>query len=100
MVDVGDGPSVLRVSAGPFEDIDITEQGVVIDGFVQQEDDIYEKTLLPLDTSVQMPVRLTGDEYFVLGDGRGHARDSRAFGPVSSRQIQGRAIALFRLRGL
>ena len=47
-------------------------------------------------TSVDYPVRLQENEYFVLGDNRDHSLDSREYGPVTSEQIMGKVLITFR----
>lgn len=46
------------------------------------------------------PVTIGEGEYFVLGDNRIKAEDSRIYGVVSNREIQGSVITLIRRRGL
>lgn len=38
-------------------------------------------------------VTIGADRYFVVGDNRPHSTDSRAFGPISRRQIVGKVVA-------
>lgn len=47
-----------------------------------------------LTSSYFGPTQVPADSYFVMGDNRGHSRDSRVFGFVDRRQIVGRATAV------
>ena len=47
-----------------------------------------------LTSSYFGPTVVPEGSYFVMGDNRGHSRDSRIFGFVSRRQIVGRATAV------
>jgi signal peptidase I len=45
-----------------------------------------------VDFSGYGPVRIPGDEYFVMGDHRVSSNDSRVFGPVPGDFIYGKAV--------
>ena len=48
-------------------------------------------------TEAGYPLVLDTDEYFLLADARGNARDCRDFGPVKLSQMKGRAAFLIRM---
>lgn len=70
----------------------------MINGYWQQETGIYTETL-PYTEGISFPVTLGEDEYFVLGDSRSNAEDSRIYGPVKKEEIKGAVITLLRHRG-
>lgn len=41
------------------------------------------------------PIKLEANQYFVLGDNRINSSDSRYFGPIERRQIEGRAFLIY-----
>ncbi len=41
------------------------------------------------------PIKLQKDEYFVMGDNRINSSDSRYFGPIARKQIEGRAFLIY-----
>jgi signal peptidase I len=47
------------------------------------------------ETRSYPPRRLGDDEYFVLGDNRSNSRDSRYYGPVLMRHIEGKTLLLY-----
>lgn len=88
-----------RIIAVPGDTVDITEKGLMINGYLQQEKGIYTETVSFLD-GIQFPITVGENEYFVLGDNRAGAEDSRIYGTVNQKEIKGIAITLFRRRGL
>ncbi len=104
---------VKRIIGLPGEVIYISDEGEihVADSYDQttgiyendrvlSDDPMKEKNTKPLEISfatVNEPVILGEDEYFVLGDNRGNSKDSRvhSVGAISIEQIQGRVV--FRL---
>ena len=79
--------------------VDISENGLEINGYLQQEDDIYTDTMRFAE-GIDFPVTVGQEEYFVLGDNRENARDSRIYGLVNQKEIKGTVISLLRRRGL
>ena len=54
---------------------------------------------LPYTEGISFPLTVGEDEYFVLGDNRTNAHDSRIYGTVSKEEIKGTVITLLRHRG-
>lgn len=79
---------IKRVVGLPTEAVAIHEGSVLINNIPLAEP--YETQAGPEAAHRDGQWTLGGDEYFVLGDNRNDSLDSRAFGPVSARQIRGR----------
>lgn len=88
-----------RVVAVEGDTVDITEEGLTVNGALQQESEIYEETLLYED-GVDFPLTLESGEIFLLGDAREHAADSRIYGPVKAEDTYGKVIVVIRRRGI
>lgn len=91
---------VGRVAAGPGSQISMTgDMQVTVDGILMPIDTangIYTKTYA--DETAKYPLTLEDDAYFVLGDNRDEAKDSRQFGQIHKRNIDGRVITVIRRR--
>lgn len=91
---------VGRIIALPGETVNISDSGVInIDGNNIVESDIFFDTL-PYQSSGRYPLTLGADEYFVLGDKRDTAKDSRYFGAVKGSEIIGRVITSVHRTGM
>lgn len=88
-----------RVVATAGDTVDITETGLMINGALQQEPDIYFATYRYED-GLELPVTLGEGQVFVLGDHRTNATDSRVYGVVEVRDTLGKVMAIFRRRGI
>lgn len=82
---------VKRVIAGPGETVDIAaNDSITVNGVVIEEPYLTEaaksETYVP---NYQTHYELADNEYFVVGDNRGHSCDSRYFGVVKSDEITG-----------
>lgn len=75
--DADDRTLVLRVAAGPG-DVIVARDGVVFVNDVKLDD---------LETEPFGPVTVPNEQYFLLGDNRSGAVDSRTFGPVLGNAI-------------
>ncbi len=87
-----------RVIAVAGDEVDITEDGLFINGSLQQEHEIYEETVR-YDTDIEFPLRVGEGQVFVLGDGRENAIDSRVYGCVDIQDTLGKLMAIIRQRG-
>jgi len=90
---------VRRVVARAGDVVNITESGLFVNGALQQEPDIYQRTQR-YDKGISFPVTVGSGQVFVLGDARENATDSRVYGPVNTKDTQGTAISLIRRRHL
>lgn len=90
---------IRRVVAVEGDTVDVTEDGLFINGALQQENNIYEETQR-YQEGIDFPVTLGEDEIFVLGDAREHSTDSRIYGPVNAKDTKGTVITLIRRRGI
>lgn len=89
---------VVRIVAKGGDTVDITRNGLKINGFLQQEKDIDGETL-PYRGKTRFPIKVPAGEYFVLCDTRTQTRDSRVYGCVSSKDIKGSVMAILRRKG-
>lgn len=89
---------IRRIVAVGGDSVEITADGLKVNGYLQQESGIYTETL-PYTEGISFPLTLGPDEYFVLGDNRTNAKDSRIYGTVNKEDIKGTVIALLRHRG-
>ncbi|MBS4961390.1 MAG: signal peptidase I [Lachnospiraceae bacterium] len=89
---------IRRIIAKPGDSVEITADGLKINGYLQQETGIYTETL-PYTEGISFPITLEENEYFVLGDNRSEAKDSRIYGAVKKEKIKGTVITLLRHRG-
>lgn len=89
---------IRRIVAQAGDEVDITKDGLKVNGYLQQENEIYTETM-PYVEGISFPITLKEDEYFVLGDNRTNAKDSRIYGVVKKDEIKGILITLLRRRG-
>ena len=90
---------IRRVVATAGDTVEITEDGLKINGALQQEPEIYERTDRPVE-GVDYPLTLAENEVFVLGDARENMTDSRIFGAINTEDTNGKIIAVLRRRSL
>lgn len=83
-----------RVIAKEGDSVEIKNDELYVNGFMQNEANIYYIT--PALETITYPVTLGEDEYFLLSDARGNAKDSRTFGVIGKDQIKGNVIFVFR----
>ena len=90
---------VRRVVAKAGDVVDITKAGLVVNGALQQEPNIYQETRR-YEGGVSFPLTVGQGQVFVLGDARENATDSRIYGPVNTKDTLGKAIMIMRRRNL
>jgi len=90
---------VRRVVATAGDTVDITEQGLMINGSLQQEPDIYQKTER-YENGVDFPLTVPEGQIFVLGDSRINATDSRIYGCVKIEDTLGKVMTVIRRRSI
>ena len=88
---------IQRIIAKEGDTVDITEEGLWLNGYLQQENHIYTETCAYKE-GIRFPVTLGKDEYFVLSDNRTDARDSRVNGALQKSEIDGSVINILRNR--
>lgn len=86
---------VMRVVAVAGDTVDMTEDGLVINGALQSEPDPTKDTLL-LKEGTSFPVKLGEGEVFLMGDNRPESIDSRKFGPVKAKDTLGELMTVIR----
>ena len=91
-------PQIRRVVAVPGDTVDMSPDGLMINGSLQQEPSNDARTL-PYEEGIAFPITLAEDEIFVLGDARQGAEDSRVYGAVKKSDTLGKVMALLRRRG-
>lgn len=88
-----------RVVAVAGDTVDITKDGLMINGATQILQDIYFDTT-QFQNGVDFPITVGEGQIFVLGDNRPEASDSRIYGCINIKDVKGKAIAVIRTRGL
>jgi len=90
---------IRRVVATAGDTVDITQDGLIINGSLQYEQDIYTQTNRYLE-GIDFPLTLKNNEVFVLGDARNDISDSRIYGAVNIDDTKGSVITILRKRNL
>jgi signal peptidase I len=90
---------VRRVVATAGDVVDITEEGLLINGALQQEPGINSPTQRYAD-GVEFPLTVKEGQVFVLGDGRANATDSRIYGAVDVEDTLGKVMTVLRRRNI
>ena len=88
-----------RAVAVAGDTVDITKDGLMINGATQISQDIYCDTT-QFQNGVDFPITVGEGQIFVLGDNRPEASDSRIYGCINVKDVKGKAIAVIRTRGL
>lgn len=97
--DVNGRTTTGRVVAVAGDSVDITKDGLKINGADQVSQDIYFDTTQFKD-GVDFPITVAEGQVFILGDNRPQASDSRTYGCIDLKDIKGKVIAVIRTRGI
>ncbi|MBE6877483.1 MAG: signal peptidase I [Ruminococcus sp.] len=85
-----------RVIAVPGDTVEISDsEKLIINGNIMIENNIYSATPR-FDGFVSYPLTLSESEYFILADARNGSEDSRYYGAVHQKEIQGKIITVLR----
>ena len=90
---------VRRVVATAGDTVDITGDGLMVNGALQQELGIHQQTQRYAEGAT-FPLTVGEGQVFVLGDARENATDSRIYGAVDVTDTLGKAIAILRQRNI
>ena len=90
---------VRRVVATAGDIVDIAEEGLIINGALQQEPGIYQRTHR-YHEGVNFPLTVPTGEVFVLADSRAGATDSRIYGCIRIEDISGKVMTIIRRRSI
>lgn len=88
-----------RVVAVAGDSVDITENGLIVNGAIQQESNIYEVTERYAD-GIEFPIVVGEGQVFVLADAREGATDSRVYGAVNIKDTLGTVMTILRRRSI
>ena len=91
-VEGGGEDLIKRVVGVPGDKISVRGGRLLVNGEPQREPYVYKK--YP-DRSSSAPTTVPEDQVFVMGDNRANSRDSRYFGTVPERKIEGEAFLRF-----
>lgn len=96
---VNDIQRIARVTAMEGDIVEITPEGqLMVNGSIQEEEIFYPTE--EISGGISYPYTVEADSYFLLCDFRTASSDSRSFGAVSKRDIDGKAITILRRRGI
>ena len=93
------GRQIRRVAAVSGDVVDVTEEGLNVNGYQQQEADIYTETL-PYKNGIEYPLTVGEGQIFVLGDNRISAEDGRIYGTTDLKDVQGVVMTVIRRRNI
>lgn len=94
-----DKTTCSRVVAKEQDTVNITNKGLLVNGDMIQEHDIYKETTQVKD-GVTFPLTVPNGCIFVLGDNRDTAIDSRIFGCIDVNKTDGKVIGIFKHRSI
>jgi signal peptidase I len=99
VLEVNGETEIRRVVAVAGDVVNITDEGLIINGAVQQEPDIYEDTE-QFTKGATFPLTVGKGQVFVLADSRKNGTDSRVYGCVNISDTYGKIMTVLRRRGI
>lgn len=90
---------IRRVAAVAGDVVDVTEEGLCVNGYRQQEANIYTETL-PYQDGIDYPLTVGEGEIFVLGDNRISAEDGRIYGTTDLKDVRGVVMTVIKRRNI
>ena len=92
VIERGGTQYVGRVVGLPNDMVIIMDDGrISVNGNILYESKIFFETK-PAESAIKYPLKLKDDEYFIMGDKRDTAKDSRVFGPVTKSEVKGKVL--------
>jgi signal peptidase I len=88
-----------RVVASAGDTVDISENGLLVNGALQQETEIFHRTERYAE-GIHFPYTVPEGSVFLLGDMRTNATDSRIYGSVRIEDTMGKVMAVIRRRSI
>lgn len=91
---------VRRVVAVGGDEVDITKDGLTINGYPQHglEASYVTERTERYEEGIDFPLKVAEGEVFVLGDSREHSTDSRIYGAIQTEDTLGQLMLLLRRR--
>jgi signal peptidase I len=89
-----------RIVAQGGDVVELTDDGQLVVNGNPQNEEIFYVTNEAIFQGVEFPYTVEADSYFVLSDFRTEGYDSRNFGAVSRKDLDGKVITLLRRRGI
>ena len=92
-------PCMGRVVGMPGNEIEISEEGVLMVNGVIPAEEVFYPTFPAEHSSITYPFVLADSQVFILNDFRTDCTDSRSFGPVEMKDLIGPVLLTMRRRG-
>ena len=83
---------IKRVVGLPGDTIEVNDGAVIVNGKPLAEPYVPSEYR---DRISKTPLKIQGEQYYLLGDHRSSSRDSRIWGPVHRRYIYGKAVFVY-----
>ncbi len=90
--------NIYRVLGVEGDTIDITNDGIVLINGVMENNELTYSTLVDSNSDIKYPYKLNKDEIFLINDYRLAINDSRTYGAINKKDINGKVIAKLQIR--